>query len=80
MKTEGKPGMGKSQMLYILSKPKWMPMWLHKWREKRAWLRWSKGDYIIINIPPLESTDFAIPDLNNHIIATPRKWLDSNNA
>ena len=37
----GAPGIGKSHMLYILTKPKWVPMWLHRWREKRAWLRWG---------------------------------------
>ena len=74
MNTEGKPGMGKSQMLYILNKPKWMPMWLHRWREKRAWLRWNKGNYVIINLPTLEPTDYAMPDLNNHIITKPRPW------
>ena len=71
---EGTPGVGKSHMLYILNKPKWMPMWLHRWREKRAWLRWNKGNYVIINLPTLEPTDYAIPRLHDHIIATPRKW------
>lgn len=75
---EGTPGMGKSQMLYILNKPKWMPMWLHRWREKRAWLRWVKGNYVIINLPTLEPTDYAMPSLNDHIIATPRKWKEQD--
>jgi hypothetical protein len=51
-----------------------MPLWLHRWREKRAWLRWNRDNYVIINLPTLEPTDYAIPDLNNHIIAKPRKW------
>lgn len=63
----GAPGIGKSHMLYILTKPKWMPMWLHIWREKRAWLRWNKGNYVIFDLPTIEPSDYAMPSMNKHI-------------
>ena len=65
----GTPGMGKSHMLYILTKPKWVPMWLHRLQEKRAWLRWNKGNYVIIDLPTIEPIDYAMPSLNKHIIS-----------
>ena len=72
--SKGQPGMGKSQMLFLLNKPKWMPLWLHKWREKRAWLRWNRDRPLIIAIPELDPSDLSVPNLNQHYIAKPRKW------
>lgn len=71
-KLEGAAGMGKSQILFLLTKPKWMPLWLHRWRERRAWLRWGKDQPVIFPLPTLNPSDVFIPTHNN--IAAPRPW------
>ena len=74
-KIEGAPGIGKSQILFLLTKPKWMPLWLHRWREKRAWLRWGRDEPLYIALPELDPTDIAMPfDVHNKHIAKPRPW------
>jgi hypothetical protein len=33
-KLEGTPGIGKSRIMLTLGKPKWMPLWLHRLRNR----------------------------------------------
>ncbi len=82
---EGGPGMGKSQILFLLNKPKWMPVWLHRWREKRAWVRWQKDKPLIIALPTLEPRDLALPfdPLRKHLHTVKPRPLtkkDTNDA
>lgn len=73
IKREGIPGMGKSAVLRYLGKPKWMPKWLWRQREKRAWLRWRTSDTVIIALGNYEPSDLVLPTLHNHTVA-PRPW------
>lgn len=78
----GTPGFGKSQVLFLLNKPKWMPLWLHRWREKRAWLRWGKGNFVFIVPTKLDPSDLAMPfnPLRKHLhTVAPRPWPKKEN-
>ena len=71
------PGTGKAQMLFLLNKPKWMPLWLHRWRERRAWLRWGADKPVIFALGNYEPSDFALPfdpaRKHTHTVK-PRPW------
>lgn len=69
----GTPGFGKSRALLLMGKPKWMPLWLHRWREKRAWLRWRTSNTVIVALGNYEPSDLALPTLHKHTVA-PRPW------
>jgi hypothetical protein len=49
----GEPGMGKSHILLQLTKPKYMPMWLHRWNSRHNIIDASKVDLSDIMMPSL---------------------------
>ena len=42
VKKDGMPGHAKSRIAMMHFKPKWMPLWLYAWNEKRKWVRFAK--------------------------------------
>jgi hypothetical protein len=47
----GTPGMGKSHILLQLTKPKYMPMWLHRWNSRHNIIDASKVDLSDLMMP-----------------------------
>ena len=74
------PGMGKAHIMRRLAgvptKPRWMPLWLHRWRERRAWRK--LGVVEVFTLEDMDPSDFIFDPSKPSRPVMPRPWKDRN--